>query len=205
MENPSAAQGWGVPRRRTEPWIPQCGVMTFYLPNTDVIATGSEPAEFIDPADPEGRGPAPATREYVGAGITVRWDSGRCIHSGNCWRGAPSVFHPAARPWVRLDGADADEVARVIDTCPSGALTYTRTDSEDSTAAERLATITPRANGPLSVKGPVGLTRPDGSTEVAQRLLLCRCGHSASKPNCDGSHSRVGFTAPGVSSERTST
>jgi uncharacterized Fe-S cluster protein YjdI/CDGSH-type Zn-finger protein len=200
--------------------------MTFYLPNTDVTATGSEPAEFIDPTGSEGRGSGPVTREYVGAGITVHWDSGRCIHSENCSRGAPTVFDPAARPWVNLDDAEANDVARVIDTCPSGALTYTRTDGalngrsgrapgEDPTAAlapdpelnprrtagiaaEGLATITPQANGPLSVKGPVGLTRPDGSTQVAQRLLLCRCGQSASKPSCDGSHSRVGFTAPGV-------
>jgi uncharacterized Fe-S cluster protein YjdI len=173
--------------------------MTFYLPNTDVIPTGSEAAEFIDPADPEGRGPVSATREYVGAGITVHWDSGRCIHSGNCWRGAPTVFHPAARPWVTLDGAEANEVARVIDTCPSGALTYTRTDgAPNGHSTETVVTITPLANGPLSVKGPVGLTRPDGSTELAERLVLCRCGHSASKPICDGSHRRVGFTAPGV-------
>lgn len=175
--------------------------MTFYLPNTDVGPTGSEPGEFIDPGDPERRGPT-ATREYVGAGITVHWDSGRCIHCGNCWRGAPTVFRPGARPWVNLDGASADEVARVIDTCPSGALTYTRTDAPPNTADTAvgvMATITPLGNGPLSVTGPVGLTRPDGSSRVAQRLLLCRCGHSASKPNCDGSHSRVGFTAPGVS------
>jgi uncharacterized Fe-S cluster protein YjdI len=173
--------------------------MTFYLPNSDVMPTGFEPAEFIDPPAPEGRGKAPATREYVGAGITVHWDSGRCIHSGNCWRGAPTVFQPGARPWVTLDGADANEVARVIETCPSGALTYTRTDGTADTAPDTVVTITPQANGPLSVKGPVGLTRPDGSTQLAQRLLLCRCGHSASKPNCDGSHSRVGFTAPGIS------
>lgn len=132
--------------------------MTFYLPNTDVGPTGSEAAEFIDPADAEGRGPA-ATREYVGAGITVHWDSGRCIHSGYCWRGAPTLFRPAARPWVHLDGADADEVARVIDTCPSGALTYTRTDLAPQrtadTVAEGLAIITPQLNGPLSVQGPV--------------------------------------------------
>ena len=99
--------------------------MTFYLPNTDVGPTGFEPAEFIDPPDPYESAPA-ATREYGGAGITVHWDSGRCIHSGNCWRGAPTVFRPADRPWVHLEGADADEVARVIDTCPSGALTYRR-------------------------------------------------------------------------------
>jgi uncharacterized Fe-S cluster protein YjdI len=68
------------------------------------------------------------TRDYVGDGIVVHWDSDRCFHSERCTTGLPAVFDESARPWVRLDGSRADDVARVIDTCPSGALSYTRTD-----------------------------------------------------------------------------
>ncbi len=28
------------------------------------------------------------------------------------------------------------------------------------------------------------------------RVSLCRCGHSANKPYCDGTHKTVGFVAP---------
>lgn len=69
-----------------------------------------------------------ANRDYVGTGIVVHWDSDRCAHSERCFRGSPAVFDPQARPWVQPDGAPVDDLAATIDTCPSGALSYTRTD-----------------------------------------------------------------------------
>lgn len=52
-------------------------------------------------------------------------------------------------------------------------------------------------NGPYQVKGPVRLVDHDGGEyELTGRTqLLCRCGHSANKPFCDGAHVRTGFTA----------
>jgi len=41
-----------------------------------------------------------------------------------------------------------------------------------------------------SENGP-NLVRVDGKAVAA----LCRCGHSKSKPRCDGSHRTVGFQA----------
>jgi uncharacterized Fe-S cluster protein YjdI len=68
-----------------------------------------------------------AVRDYEGDGIVIHWDSSKCQHSGRCVAGSPTVFDPKATPWVTPLGATADEIAATIDTCPSGALTYTRT------------------------------------------------------------------------------
>jgi CDGSH-type Zn-finger protein len=45
--------------------------------------------------------------------------------------------------------------------------------------------------------GPAATAR-DGRREVVDtlRIALCRCGHSETKPYCDGTHLRVGFVAP---------
>jgi CDGSH-type Zn-finger protein len=55
--------------------------------------------------------------------------------------------------------------------------------------------ITPFPNGPLGIAGPVEICSGTGHTlNRTTRIALCRCGHSKSKPYCDGSHRRVGFT-----------
>ena len=50
-------------------------------------------------------------------------------------------------------------------------------------------------NGPLEVAGAVQVTDATGSARSCDEdpIYLCRCGHSANKPFCDGSHKRVGF------------
>lgn len=62
-------------------------------------------------------------------------------------------------------------------------------------------------DGPLQITGPVQLIDHTGAAyELGGRrtVMLCRCGGSAAKPFCDGTHSRIGFvcsarapTAPG--------
>ncbi len=61
--------------------------------------------------------------------------------------------------------------------------------------------IRPRPRGPLAIEldGPCELYGVDGKPlDLAgkTRLLLCRCGHSASAPLCDGSHYRSDFEKP---------
>lgn len=51
-------------------------------------------------------------------------------------------------------------------------------------------TIKVRANGPLKVTGPIRLVDHEGRAfELdGDDVVLCRCGRSADKPFCDGSH-----------------
>lgn len=56
--------------------------------------------------------------------------------------------------------------------------------------------IDPQTNGPLKLSGPVEIMTGTGrGIERTQGVFLCRCGASANKPFCDGSHKRVGFTS----------
>ena len=65
---------------------------------------------------------------------------------------------------------------------------------EDRQSEPRI-TIDIMENGPLIVKGLKELKAPDGSTiETKESVALCRCGESANKPYCDGSHKRNGFS-----------
>ena len=54
--------------------------------------------------------------------------------------------------------------------------------------------IDPQPDGPLQVRGNLEIT--SGTGRVVARVTgarLCRCGGSAAKPFCDGSHAKIGF------------
>jgi CDGSH-type Zn-finger protein len=60
--------------------------------------------------------------------------------------------------------------------------------------------IKARHNGPYKVTGPVKVIDADGAeydlSQKGEAIALCRCGGSATKPFCDGTHKRIGFQAP---------
>lgn len=67
----------------------------------------------------------------------------------------------------------------------------------ENPSMDRAVRIQPTVDGPLVVHGAVELVTGTGKTiSRAKGSALCRCGHSANKPFCDGSHARVGFKAP---------
>jgi len=60
------------------------------------------------------------------------------------------------------------------------------------------ASVTVYPDGPLVVRGNFAIKHVDG-TDIPSgtTVALCRCGRSAVKPFCDGSHSRATRTRSG--------
>lgn len=63
------------------------------------------------------------------------------------------------------------------------------------TSARDVPTITAYPDGPLILRGNVELLSSDGAPIERHRrsVALCRCGLSAIKPFCDGTHKAAGF------------
>ena len=68
-------------------------------------------------------------------------------------------------------------------------------EASDVAHSERPSKITISLikNGPITFRGRLRLHNSMGQQCVKQRGALCRCGQSATKPFCDGSHDKVGF------------
>ena len=59
--------------------------------------------------------------------------------------------------------------------------------------------VSPTPDGPFHARGDIRIVTDQGEMVFeGAETWLCRCGHSANKPFCDGSHERVGFADPGT-------
>ncbi|WP_288927980.1 CDGSH iron-sulfur domain-containing protein [uncultured Maritimibacter sp.] len=123
--------------------------------------------------------------------ITIQFDGSKCIHARRCVLGLPAVFKPGTPGgWLFPENARAAEIARVIDACPSGALSYTRHDGGMGEQVPPVNTVRLWENGPNELRGDLWIDEAPTT-----RMLLCRCGQSKNKPFCDNSHVAAGFTA----------
>ncbi len=139
---------------------------------------------------------------YPGAKTDVSWDGRLCIHMGECVRAKGELFVAGRQPWCQPDLVSVKETREVVERCPSGALAYDAKGGRRNEAAAKKNTVTVTSNGPLYVRGRLEI---DGAIDdmpgVAFRAALCRCGHSANKPFCDGSHDKAQFKDPGAVGE----
>jgi uncharacterized Fe-S cluster protein YjdI/CDGSH-type Zn-finger protein len=134
-------------------------------------------------------------KEYSNKEIKVIWNPEKCIHARECVKGLPEVFCRDSTPWINMNAASSEEIMKVVDRCPSGALTYEKVGSEDEgRPSEPCARIKVMKNGPLLVEGGCSLIDTEGNELSGQgSYALCRCGRSGKKPFCDGTHTKIEF------------
>ncbi len=135
------------------------------------------------------------TKKYTNGEVTVVWKPAECIHSRICFSQLGEVFDPRKRPWITIEGSSTEKIIDQVKKCPSGALSYyMNRDSEEKVdvSAETIVETVP--NGPLMVYGNVVVKDSHGTlTKKNNATAFCRCGGSANKPYCDGSHRKNGF------------
>jgi CDGSH-type Zn-finger protein len=138
---------------------------------------------------------------HEGAGIVVRRDASLCMRAGFC------VGRLKAIPALLAGAADSDVRAHVIgmvERCPSGSYTYALAPDGPDVEPDLPAAIAVTSEegdlaGPLWVTGSIPIVRSDGKPlETRNRVTLCRCGRSRSKPLCDGTHRDIEFHEIGV-------
>jgi CDGSH-type Zn-finger protein/uncharacterized Fe-S cluster protein YjdI len=132
--------------------------------------------------------------EIRGKSLILRFEGSKCIHSRHCVLGRPDVFVPNVQgEWIHPDAATPEEVAELAHLCPSGAITYERTDGGPQEQPPKVNLARVRENGPIAIHAPIEI---DGQPAM-MRATLCRCGASKNKPFCDASHVAAGFQATG--------
>ena len=113
-----------------------------------------------------------------------------CDVDGSVWR----QIHRKNSPELR------ELMMHEVTHCPSGRLVLIEKATGQAIEPELPPSIgiveDPQQNcsGPLWVRGGVEVISADGEPyEIRNRVTLCRCGASANKPFCDGSHASIKF------------
>jgi CDGSH-type Zn-finger protein len=113
-----------------------------------------------------------------------------CDPGGKIWALVPASDDPASRDLAIREGQ----------RCPGGRLVL-----RDRTTRETFEPKLPpsigvvedpalKCSGPLWVRGGIRVESANGVPyEIRNRVALCRCGASANKPFCNGSHASIRF------------
>jgi uncharacterized Fe-S cluster protein YjdI len=138
------------------------------------------------------------TKHYTNGEVTIVWKPATCIHSTLCWKGndaLKAVFNPAEKPWIKPEAAGTERIIQQIKKCPSGALSYyMNNEGEENKEVNAESIVEVMPNGPLLVYGNITVKATDGNEHHRNKVTaFCRCGSSANKPYCDGTHTKIEF------------
>ena len=132
------------------------------------------------------------TAIYEGEQIVVQDDRSLCMHAGFCGNRVTNVWKMIKET---KDAQVRAEVIAMVEKCPSGALSFAFETGGESVEPDLPKEIIVVPNGPIWITGGIPVERSDWQPlETRNRVTLCRCGASARKPLCDGSHKKIGFS-----------
>ena len=133
---------------------------------------------------------------YDGPGVQLADNTEYCVHArfcmarGTVWQLTEDSGNPEAH----------DLAVHESMYCPSGRLKLWDKEEEKfyepplKPALGLIEDPQEECSGPLWVKGGIPVNGPNGTEyEQRNRVTLCRCGASANKPYCDGTHVTVHF------------
>jgi CDGSH-type Zn-finger protein len=129
-----------------------------------------------------------------GTGIVVRSDALLCSESGYC---ASRIAHIRDMVPATVEPQVRARIMAMVERCPSGSLTYALEEGGpdiEPDLPQQIAVTTEITSdgpiaGPLWVTGSIPVVRSDGQPfETRNRVTLCSCGLSKTKPLCDGTH-----------------
>lgn len=133
---------------------------------------------------------------FDGQALTLRDAEDLCAFARFC--------DPGGKIWGLMGQTDDPEARKLVireaNHCPSGRLVVSdkRTGEEiEQKQPPSIGVVEDPAlgcSGPLWVRGGIRIESADGTPyEVRNRATLCRCGASANKPFCNGSHASIRF------------
>ena len=135
----------------------------------------------------DGSGPEPVEQElrtWEGRTLQTFFNKSTCMHVFYC-----KPLNDLRAAELAGDDAAAEEIIRVVGTCPSGALSYARRPSEDpAPMADGGVCIDIMEGGEVRIQVPFEINAALNERQAPNRATLCRCGMSKSKPWCDGRH-----------------
>jgi CDGSH-type Zn-finger protein len=123
-------------------------------------------------------------RVWEGKTIRTFFNPNACMHVFYC-----KPLKELRKRELEGDAEAAAEIARVVQSCPSGALTFESTQV-DTPVAGAGPDIDIMEGGEVRVQRRFEINAALNERQEDDRATLCRCGLSKNKPWCDGRHKK---------------